>query len=135
MSRHGKAPSRLWLRCPCAGNIATVTYDPADPGHTGDGLAVVARPGIRQETHDARNPADLAAAAAARYSQGIGRSREHTQYAWRCRCGQAHVRSHVQVHDAWCRSFGGPQPIAPPPYHYNVPERGRVARVTFGADL
>ena len=137
MSARTKAPSRLWLRCPCDTNLATVGYDRADPGSTGDGLVVTKRPGdrIEQAVHDDRDPAELLAAAAEPYHQGTGRSRVHTQYAWRCRCGVPYVRTHEQIHDAWCRSFDGPEPIAPPPYRYNIPERGRVVRLTFGTDL
>jgi hypothetical protein len=137
VSARDKSPSRLWLRCPCDTNLATVEYDRADPGYTGDGLVVTKRPGdgIEQAVHDDRDPADLLAAAAHHYHQGAGRSRAHTQYAWLCRCGEPYVRTHEQVHDAWCRSFGGPEPIAPPPYRYNVPVRGRVVRLTFGVGL
>jgi hypothetical protein len=137
MSHAQKAPSRLSLCCPCDTGLATVTYDPKDPGFTGDGLVVKRRNvrGVQQVVHDDRDIAELLAATVHRYHQGAGRSRAHTQYAWLCRCGKPWVRTHEQVHDAWCRSFGGPEPIAPPPYRRNIPMRGRVVRLTLGTEL
>jgi hypothetical protein len=148
-----KPPARLWLRCPCEANLASVTYQANDPDSNGTGLMVRTRrvAGLNARVHrdppEALAPADaerafvrLLARASVSLRPRRRRGRRaspgnyHVRYEWWHPCDEQNTAHCVVTLDEICELWAdhaGWWPQAPPPPGWTPAPRGSVARVKF----